>query len=159
MLGKIGVVMLVFSLVWCGASLLLPQLFSPLGQSYCTEGETYQGEVRTTSSPTRATIGTTHLCVNTAGNQRSIREQMEFTTTMIFLVLLFGSFGLMAFGVNGIAKSPSSPKQKPRKLKDDDEQGTSLASKLGELEEARFKELISEDEYQRLRKEALDDVI
>jgi hypothetical protein len=161
MLAPIGVVMLFVSVVWCGASLLLPQLFAPLGQTFCAPGERYAAEVVTTETATSFGVGTSYVCINAQGEARSIRGEMTRSTTQVFLALLFGGMVLVAAGAGRYMHSQGEdgPNVTRKKKKKNDIEPDALTTALTQLEQARAVNLISEEEYLMLRQEILDKLV
>lgn len=158
MLALIGVVMLFISVVWCGTSLLLPQLLTPLGQTFCAPDERYAAEVVTTETTTSFGIGTSYVCINAQGEARSIRGEMTRSTREVFLALMFGGMVLVAAGAGRYMNSQgeAGPNVARKKKKKNEIAPDALTTALTQLEQARAVDLISQEEYLMLRQEILD---
>lgn len=204
----LGIFACVLSACVTVSSLLIPTALSPFSSFFCEKDERLTGEVWTTSSVNRSSVGTTYFCVDESGNERAVTGQVMNSTTNLFLVLMFGGMGLLAVaGWQAVSKEPKAVKSK---RKNDEEMGINqpqafttgdgvtvitasseipaadittasettkrlfdmlnenmplmtqsgksfdLTDALQELEDARTKGLISEDEYQRLRQKVMD---
>jgi hypothetical protein len=154
--------MLLASFVWYGASLLLPQLFTPLGQTFCAENERYAAEVIVTERVASSSIGTSYVCVSAQGETRSIRGEMTRATTQVFLGLMFGGMALVAVGAGrhlynrgGNAADTADGKRR----RGDGIAPDALTFSLTQLEQARAGEMITEEEYKKFRQELLDKLV
>ncbi|NWF67663.1 MAG: SHOCT domain-containing protein [Chloroflexi bacterium] len=135
-----------------GVSLLLPDAMTPFSSFFCEPGERLQGELWMSSSETRSSVGTSYVCIDENGGERSATGTVRRDTTILFLALLFAGFAL-----GFVALWNSTPSRKRKNAPPaHSSMPSDLSTALGELEQARAKALISEDEYQRLRQQILE---
>ncbi len=155
LLGILGVLACGLSVLPMLGQTILPQLMTPFAAQFCQPGERLAGEVFVTERETGSSVGTTFVCVDDAGNERSVRGQIVRQATSLFLLLMFGGFALMVVGGTGMVKpGDAEPESQPTPLPGPTTSG--LAARLQELDDARRKGLLTEAEYQQMRQKALD---
>lgn len=157
---RIGIALIIISILFMLASLLLPDTLAPLSPLFCEDGETLGGQVIASGNLRRSTVGTSYWCTDKNGNQRNVNDSVIAGTTIIFLALFFVGMGVASVGYSisqkGKAAVPTSTPSPAFTLENRIDASTGLTDALKDLEDSRAAGLISEDEYQRLRQKVME---
>ncbi|MEO8392613.1 MAG: hypothetical protein ABI700_06440 [Chloroflexota bacterium] len=156
---KAGVAVILLAQALLLGAFLLPDVLMPLASLYCHAGEKLTQKTFTFSIPGESSTTFYYHCVSPEGVEKAdVSGQVTGSILTIFAVIEISGVGLTMLG---------SRRKRQRTFSDDPRQAKvwrppkasktlTLAERLHQLQEAHNEGLIDDEEYGRLRREALD---
>ncbi len=156
---KAGVAVILLAQALLLGAFLLPDVLTPLAPLYCHAGETLTQHTFTFSIPGESSTTFYYHCADAEGVETAdVSDQVTWSVLGAFMLIEFTGIGLTMFGSRrkrdrDFADEPRASKGwRPPK----GSATLTLAERLHQLQEAHNEGLIDDEEYGRLRREALD---
>ena len=159
-MGKLGIAVILLAIVLLVGAFLLPDVLTPLAPLYCHAGETLTQKSFTFSIPGESSTTFYYHCADSAGVETAdVSSQVTWSVLGVFIVIEFTGIGLATVGSQRrlrrvLADTDPPGSTIPKRLRQP-KPGMTLAERLHQLQEAHNEGLIDDDEYRRLREEAL----
>ena len=158
---RLGIGVILGALVLLVGAFLLPDVLTPLAPLYCHPGETLTQKTFTFSIPGESSTTFYYHCADSTGVETAdVSSQVTWSVLGVFSVIEFTGIGLATLGSQRrlqrvLANSDQPGSAIPKRLRKPKPDVT-LAGRLHQLQEAHNAGLIDDDEYGRLREEALE---